>query len=92
MSHGRRETWDLKSLSLYLSLSGSPSAPRFDLINTPPLEGTEVTIIWLPSENTGGDDQLYYDVYTAKLDASNPAYCRQNEEGIGIHISTGNHT
>ena len=62
--------------------TGSPSAPRFDLTSPPVLEGTDITLVWLPSNDTGGADSLYYDVYTAQLDSSDPVFCKQNDDEI----------
>ena len=62
--------------------TGSPSAPRFDLTSPPVLEGTDITLVWLPSNDTGGANNLYYDVYTAQLDSSDPVFCKQNNDDI----------
>ena len=70
--------------SLYhTSHPGTPSAPRFDLTSPPVLNGTDISLIWLPSNDTGGDpDNLDYDVYAAQLDGNDPIFCRQNDDGV----------
>ena len=76
----------LFSLLIVLCVSrtaGSPSAPLFDLNSPPMLDGTDVTLVWLPSDDAGGDpNNLYYDVYAAQLGGDNPTFRRQNDGPI----------
>jgi hypothetical protein len=62
----------------------SPSAPLFDLSKPPVLEGTDITAIWQPPVEPGGDPEgLYFDIYTAQLEeGENPTFCRQNKAPV----------
>ena len=47
------------------------------------LDGTDVILVWLPSDDPGGDpSNLYYDVYAAQLGGDNPTFRRQNDGPI----------
>ena len=56
-----------------------PSSPQL-LASKPTVDGTFVTVCWGPALNSGGLDDLHYNVYVRQVDQA--VYTKVNNEGI----------
>ncbi len=61
-----------------------PSSPRLILSGsgTPRIGQNSISVCWLPAEDSGGLDDLHYNIYLYDTSLDNPDYLKANNEGI----------
>lgn len=60
--------------------AGLPSSPRLAINSPPIINGADITICWLPSNDRGGSDDFHYNIY--RLEVGSGQFLKINTENI----------